>query len=72
MFLVNLAVFYVIWWAIYLTSPAETNMRQVSRHPIFDEFEVGNWEIKYTIVITLVVTLLVIGLARMLDRRNAT
>jgi branched-subunit amino acid ABC-type transport system permease component len=71
MFLVNLVTFYLIWWAIYLTSPADTNMRQVGRHPIFDEFEIGNWEIKYTIVITLVVTLLVIGLARMLDRRKA-
>ncbi|MEM6407364.1 MAG: TRAP transporter small permease subunit [Pseudomonadota bacterium] len=72
MFLINLAVFYVIWWAIYLTSPADTQMRAVGRHPIFDEFDLGNWEIKYTIVITLVATVLVIGASRLLNRRGSS
>ena len=68
MYLVNLAIFYAAWWVIYLTSPEGTNARQVSRHAFFDEFEVGAWEIKYTIVATLVATILVIGAARLLDR----
>ena len=68
MYLVNLAIYYAIWWVIYITSPADTNARQVGRHPIFDEFELGNWDIKYTIVITIVATLLVIGAARLMDR----
>jgi TRAP-type mannitol/chloroaromatic compound transport system permease small subunit len=72
MFLVNLAVFYVLWWAIYLTSPADTTTRQVGRHAVFDEFEIGNWEIKYTIVITIVVTFALIGIAWLMDRRSKT
>lgn len=68
MFLVNLISFYAIWWVLYLTAPAETTMREVGRMPIFDEFEVGPYEIKYTIVITLVLTILLIGVARLLDR----
>ena len=68
MFLVNLACYYVIWWVIYLTSPEGTTTREVGRHAIFDEFEVGVWEIKYTIVITIVATILVIGAARLMDR----
>lgn len=70
MFAVNLVVFYTLWWAIYLTSPADTQMRAVSRHAVFDEFDLGNWEIKYTIVITLVATILLIGAARLLGRRS--
>lgn len=68
MFAVNLVVFYAIWWFVYLTSPAETTAREVGRHAIFDEFEFGNYDIKYTIVITLVVTILVLGIARLMDR----
>jgi len=68
MFAINLVTYYAIWWAIYLTSPAETNTRQVGRHPVFDTFELGNWEIKYTIVISLAITILVIGLARAVER----
>lgn len=76
MFLINLVVYYLLWWGVYLTSPAETTTREVGRHAVFDEFDLGSWEIKYTIVITLVITVLVIGLARLLDRgvttRNAS
>lgn len=68
MFLVNLVVFYALWWWIYLSSAEEITARQVGRHPLFDEIEVGNWEIEYTIVVTLAVTILLIGLARLLDR----
>lgn len=71
MYLVNLAVFYAIWWVIYLTSPAETTARQVGRHAIFDEVELGSWDIKYTIIITLVLTILLIGATWMMDRRGS-
>ena len=68
MFLVNLATYYTLWWGVYLTSPAETNIRQIGRHMIFDEFELGVYDIKYTIVITLVLTIIVIAAARLFDR----
>ena len=68
MFLINLAVYYMIWWFIYLTSPEGTTSREVGRSTIFDEFALGAYDIKYTIVITLVVTLALIGLARNLAR----
>jgi len=71
MFLVNLAVYYVIWWGVWLTSPPDTNARQVGRHVIFDEAEFGNYDIKYTIMITVVATVAVIAAARMLDRKRA-
>lgn len=71
MYVVNLALYYAIWWVIYLTSPAEATTRDVGRHPIFDEFDLGPWEIKYTIVITLVVTFAVLGLAKFLERKSA-
>lgn len=71
MFLINLVVFYVIWWAMKLTSPEGTTARDVGRYAIFDEFEIGNYEIKYTIVITLVVTILAIGIARLMDRSTS-
>ncbi|WP_338548685.1 TRAP transporter small permease subunit [Roseovarius phycicola] len=68
MFLVNLAIFYALWWFVYLTGGEEMNARQVGRHPLFDEFELGSYDIKYTIVITLVATILLIGIARLMDR----
>lgn len=68
MFLINLICFYAIWWALRLTSPADVSDRELGRHWIFGTFDVGVEEIRYTIVITLVVTLVVIGLARLMDR----
>ena len=41
MFLINLVVYYVLWWGVYLTSPADTTTREVGRHAIFDEVEIG-------------------------------
>ncbi|MEM9393495.1 MAG: TRAP transporter small permease subunit [Pseudomonadota bacterium] len=70
MFLINLVIFYVIWWFLRLTSPADINNRQIGRHPIFDSYEIGVEEIPYTIMITVVVTFLVIGLAYLRDRAS--
>ncbi len=69
MYLVNLTVYYLLWGAIYVTSPEGMTTRDMGRHVIFDEFDLGQWEIKYTIVITIVATVLLIGLARLLHRR---
>ena len=68
MFAINLVVFYVIWWFLRLTSGSDVTNREIGRHWIFDEIEVGAQDIKYTIIITVVVTILVIGIARLMDR----
>lgn len=68
MFMVNLAVYYGIFGYLRLVSPPEMSNRDIGRLPIFDEFALGSYDIKYTIVITLVATLLLIGAARLLDR----
>lgn len=72
MYLVNLATFYVLWIWVYLTSPADTPLRAIGRSDLFDELDLGSWEIKYTIIISLVVTILLIGLARLFDRGSST
>lgn len=72
MYLVNLAVFYAIWWVLYLTRAEDATARDVSRSAIFDEFDLGQYEIKYTIVITLIVTFIVIGAARLMARPSRT
>ena len=41
-----------------------------SLHVIFDEVEVGNYDIKYTIMNTLVLTFVVIGAARLFSRNK--
>ena len=70
MYVINLVIFYVLWWAVYLTSPEGTTTREVGRHAVFDEVEIGNYEIKYTIIITVIATFAVIGLARLLARSS--
>ncbi|WP_050929773.1 TRAP transporter small permease subunit [Aestuariivita boseongensis] len=68
MFVINLIIYYAVWWAIYLTSPEGTTTRDVGRHWVFDEIEVGNYDIKYTIIATVLATAVVIGVARLLAR----
>lgn len=68
MFMVNLAVYYVAFGFIWLTAEAETTTREMGRHWFFDEVEFGNYDIKYTIMVTVVLTFVVIGLARIMDR----
>lgn len=72
MFLVNLIIYYVIWWGLRLTTPAEVDNRDVSRHWIFGHLELGVEEIKWTIIISLVLTFALIGLARLADRGDRT
>ncbi len=68
MFLINLAVFYAIWWFLRLTTPSDITNREIGRHWIFGEIEFGAQEIKYTIIITTIMTILVIGIARLMGR----
>ncbi|MEM8647470.1 MAG: TRAP transporter small permease subunit [Pseudomonadota bacterium] len=70
MFLINLVVYYAIWWTLRLTSPAEVTNRDIDRHPVFGTFEIGVEEIKYTIAITFVGTILAILAAYLLRRRH--
>ena len=70
MFIVNLITYYTIYGYLWLTLPEGENPRTIRRAEIFDEFEVGPWDIKYTIVITLVLTIVVIALALLRDRRR--
>ncbi len=72
MFAVNLTVFYVLWWINRLISPAEVTNRNILKKPIFGELEIGSQEIEYTVIISLVVTLLLIGVARLRDRGAET
>ncbi len=60
MFLVNLAVFYALWWFYYLTTSGDEgfNFRRIVREPIFES----------TIPITFVLTLVLIGLAWLVGR----
>ncbi len=71
MFVINLVVYYGIWWSLRLTTPAEVTDREIGRHPIFGEFEIGVEEVKWTILITLILTIALIGLARLMDRSSS-
>jgi TRAP-type mannitol/chloroaromatic compound transport system permease small subunit len=68
MFGVNLTIYYAIWWALRLSTSGDVTNREIGRHWIFGEIAFGVQEIKYTIIITLVLTVIVIGIARLMDR----
>lgn len=71
MFAVNLAIYYSIWWFLYLTRAEGVESREIGRSPIFGRVEVIAWDIKYTIILSLIATVLVIGIARLCARKNA-
>ena len=71
MFIVNLWVYYTLYIWHWIKLPEGENTRQITRAPIFDEFDFGPWELRYTIVITLVLTIFIIALALLRDRRGA-
>ncbi|PTX54776.1 TRAP-type mannitol/chloroaromatic compound transport system permease small subunit [Litoreibacter ponti] len=72
MYLVNLATYYALWWFVYVTTPDLTNARQVTRHWLFDEVEFGAQDIKITIIITLVLTLLLLAVTYVTSNRGAS
>ncbi|PRY20926.1 TRAP-type mannitol/chloroaromatic compound transport system permease small subunit [Aliiruegeria haliotis] len=72
MYAVNLCVFYALWWFTRLTtSPDEVKDRAITKQPVFGEVEIGTQEIEYTVIISLVLTILMIGIARLRDRGEA-
>jgi TRAP-type mannitol/chloroaromatic compound transport system permease small subunit len=71
MFAINLAFYYAAYGWHALTLPEGENPRTIARKAIFGEFDLGPWEIKYTIVITLALSLAVIGAALLRDARRA-
>lgn len=70
MYAVNLVAYYAIWWALFLTRGPEDDARAVGRHAIFGDFDFGPWELKYTIVVTLGLTILLLAAAWAAERRR--
>lgn len=70
MFLVNLTIYYVLYWYVRLTAPPDFNLRRVTREPIFEPVEIMGVEILKTMLMTFVATALVIGLAWLLRRKD--
>ncbi|MEM9792126.1 MAG: TRAP transporter small permease subunit [Pseudomonadota bacterium] len=74
MFLVNLIIFYILYWYVRLTAPPDFNIRRVTREPIFEPVELMGVETPKTMVMTFVVTAIVILLAYLMrskDERSA-
>ena len=57
-------------WGTLLFSAEGTTARDVGRLWFFDEVEVGPYDIKITIIVSVVATIVVLALARVLDRNN--
>ncbi|SNS86273.1 TRAP transporter small permease subunit [Tropicimonas sediminicola] len=70
MYLVNLAVYYALWWGTRLSLPVEVDDREVTKQPIFGTWDVGSQEIPFTILISLALTLLLIGVFWLRDRAS--
>lgn len=69
-FLINLALYYTLWLVIWLISPAGTRTRDIGRHAIFDEVDIGVYEFTYTIIAAVILTPVVIFVLRAIDRRR--
>ena len=68
MFLLNLAIYYGLWWAVRLATPAEVSDREISRHAVFGALEFWQQEMAYTVVAAFVATVVLILAARPFDR----
>ena len=68
MFSVNIAVYYFALGILTLTAAPDATARDIGRHWFFDDFELGNYDIKYTVAIGFILTLIIVGIARTLDR----
>ena len=66
----NLVCYYAIWWFLRLTSGPDVTARDIGRMDIFDEFDFGPYEIKYTVVIALVATIVLLILVRLFSGRR--
>ncbi|MCY4260906.1 MAG: TRAP transporter small permease subunit [Rhodobacteraceae bacterium] len=69
-FMVNLVIYYGIWWYYRLTVPSEVTNREISRLPLFETFAIGPEEMKYTVLFAIIGTVILIGGLWLMDRRN--
>lgn len=67
-FTINLIIWHIAMWGTLLFSAEGTTARDVGRLWFFDEIELGPYDIKVTIFATIAATLIVLALARVLDR----
>lgn len=64
-FAVNIVLYYGVWWAVRLTSPAEVKDRQISRTAFFDEVEILGYDMSIPVLVTLALTALLLIVLRM-------
>lgn len=70
MFLINLVIYYVLYWYVRLTAPPDFNIRRVTREPIFEPVEFMGVEILKTMLMTFVLTAIVILVAYVLRDKD--
>ncbi|MHA3980456.1 TRAP transporter small permease subunit [Halovulum sp. GXIMD14794] len=61
MFLLNLVIFYALYWWVFLTGPEDLNPRQITNEPVFE----------HTVLASAIATVLLIALAWVLRRKPA-
>lgn len=71
MFLLNLVIYYAIYWYMRLFGPAELEARRITREPIFETTTVLGVEILWTMLLTFILTPALILAAWLLRRREA-
>ncbi|MEJ6396507.1 TRAP transporter small permease subunit [Yoonia sp. 208BN28-4] len=69
-FIINMIVFRLVWSFTWLTAEDGATSRDISRAPIFDAWEPGRYEIAYTALISVAVTLVVLIIARALQPKT--
>ncbi|MEM9797392.1 MAG: TRAP transporter small permease subunit [Pseudomonadota bacterium] len=70
-FALNLVIYYAALGVVLLTSEAGTTARQAQRHWFFDSLELPlNQEMKITVLVTLIATIVLIGLTYFLRDRT--
>lgn len=69
-FLINMVVFRIIWSAVWMTSEDGASSRDIGRAAIFDAWEPGRYEIPYTVIISVAVTIIVLVIARIMQPKS--
>lgn len=69
-FITNMIVFRLFWSYHWLIAEEDATVRDITRAPIFDAWEPGNYEIQYTALISIAVTIVVLIIARALQPKT--
>jgi len=70
-YIINLAIYYGLWWFYRLTTPADVSNREIGRMPLFEKtFAIGPEEMKFTVLFAFIGTVALIGILRLLARRD--